>query len=283
MLIMAYLSILMFLIIAVLMLDVPYMERIGRSMQSNLDTASLSGAMQLTLRWTQDPPPTPNNNERLRGWRRSKRAVFAALSENPISSAEHLEFNADTPVAVNQDPLDLTNYGYEAYNISSSDGSGITANLTITRGVYHRPNNFVSDRITTFYRTERDSVNTWWADAGLGTFTDPLERYRCVASASPDGPPNYHQYPATVDHINEPTECLNGYDPEIHPLPAGEPNPARPPGLNGQSLLRMADSVQVTLTINNVPTLFGKLLGLGGVGGVATYNSITRTAVSVPE
>ena len=235
MVIMAYLAILMFLLLTVLMLDVPYIEKVGRSMQRSLDTAALSGAIQLTQK--NDPDPAI----RKKGWRNAKKSVFAFMKLNPVFSAESLNYDiaSVTPSGLSN-PYDTAGYQYEEYTITGANS--ITAKLTISRGVYRRPTNWASasDEIKIFYRTERGGLDSYLSADSL----------QCIRQVSTDNPA-YNAY--------EPSECST--------------NP---------SIFDVADSVQLTMTINNVPTLFGKILGIVGTTP-ATSVSLTRTALSVPE
>jgi hypothetical protein len=288
MIIMAYLSILMFLFLSVLMLDVPYIERVGRSAQSAVDTAALAGAIQLTNRNSVVAgTSTPDFNKRASGWRRAKRAVFASLRNNAIAGAEGLTIDTNDPseVSINddgnpmttdsgpiiKDPLDDSAYGYEIYFFGTGQPNAIVANIRITRGVYHRPTNpFSFPNQTTFYRTEplpalfafsTSAEATRWYHDTVTPGLSLIEQVRCKAFNSPDSPKH------DTTHIYEPIECLSD--------PANLPSDILTDA--GQPLVSVASSMQIELTIQNVPTLFAKLIGINYV------TDIRRTATSVPQ
>lgn len=237
-LIMVYLAILMFLYVAILFLDIPFMERVGRTIQRAADAASLAGTVQLTKRSYQNADLPTRQAYRAQGWRDAKRAVFAALKANEIAGIETSIFPS-TPTFIDddddvegdddhshhaQDTLDNSAYGYESFTLSNGVQTGI---LTITRGVYERP-----------------------------------------ASWTPPTPQPQIFYPIEIGHSSRTgNQCIAAIvGPPALPSACDFPQPIE----------NVADSVLVTITVDNVPTLFAKLLGFN------SFATITRTATSGP-
>jgi len=259
--VMVYLAISMFIFMTVLFLDIPYMERLGRNLQKAVDAAAIAGAVQLTRRTAVNPPLSTqaDSGTRLIGWRASKHAVAAFLKNNPIVGAD-LNFDIiGTTVGSGtiQPVLDRNNWQYPEY--SWTNGS-LSYSVTITRGVYERPNPGTFDFVNTqiFYPVET-------GDLSRGTTADSLN---CIQSA----PPLPTSCAANAAIYN--AAALPSYnDPELGP---GNPMPAYS-GTGNPRVIDVANSVRVTLTVSGVPTLFAKIFGFN------SFTSVQRTATSVPQ
>ena len=215
--IMAYLAILMFLYMTLLFLDIPYMERVGRSIQRCADAAALAGAIQLTQR--------SSAATALQGWLDAKRAVIAVLGQNPIAGVDQTLLTALNSTSGTADPLDLDVGNYYRYPIFGKTISPQQVTVSISRGVYHRPNPWANN-VRIFYPLEvTDTTNR--------VENVPAINSTCKTSVNPLNNPPHNSV-----HPNEPTECI--------------PTPL---------IVNIADSVTITITISGIPTLYAKLLG----------------------
>ena len=276
--IMMYLAILMFLFLAILFLDIPYMERVGRTVQRAADAASLAGVVQLTRH------NDPSFSVKLQSWRSAKRAAIAMLKESTIAGIPSSIFaglpgtySASTGGTGTQDLLDATSYGYQTFNISNGTQTG---SITIKRGVYQRPApwdpNLGQQRPQIFYPIELGDPNRGAAGG--------LDQYNCFANVSTGNLPTAC-LPAASIMSNAYTFCtpivatacqlnsalfINGSVP-VGTVPAYTSSAAGYPRVDF-----VADSMQVTVTVNGIPTLFAKLLGFN------SFVSLTRTSTSGP-
>lgn len=265
MIVMVYLAISMFLFMTVLFLDIPYLERVGRSVQKAVDSAALAGAIQLTRRTAVTAALLPDSPTRLIGWRYSKRAVAQFLINNPIAGAESLDFSF-IGNASNKDgdlePLDGIN-GWEFPTYEWDNGT-LGYSITITRGVYQRPNPNSFNPATTqiFYPVEV-------GDLSRGAQSGP-DSLNCVQSAglptacAPDAANTVINYPAFED-------------PELLPSPNTFMNQYSSGPTTYPRVIDVANSVRVTLSVSGIPTLFAKIFGFN------SFTSIQRTATSVPQ
>ena len=219
--------ILIFSYLALRFWDIPYLERVGQSMQSAAEAAALAGSTQLMARTAMILPalPGPDIPRRKDGWIFAKRAAIAILKQNHIYGIAGNPFLGlgTTAIGTGTDSIDESlisyraSYSYEVFPIPNGS-------VTITRGVYQRPTSSAAIA-QNFYPIEDGDSPT-------------RNSFLCATAA------------------NLPTECL----------------PA-----NTLHVWDVADSVRVQITINKVPTLFGKLFGIN------SFVSITRTATAVPE
>ncbi len=218
--------ILIFSYLALRFWDIPYLERVGQSMQSAAEAAALAGSTQLMARTAMIPTTTdPDNTRRRDGWIFAKQAAIAILKQNHIYGIAGNPFLGlgTTAIGTGTDSIDESlatytlSYSYEVFPIPNGS-------VTITRGVYQRPT----------------------SSAAIAQNFYPIE--------DGDSPTRVGLLCATA--ANLPTECLP---------------------TNTLHVWDVADSVRVQITINKVPTLFGKLFGIN------SFVSITRTATAVPE
>lgn len=210
--IIVYLSLLAFLTFSVLVLDIPYLERTGRSLQRAVDAAALAGTTQLS-------------RKNLLGWRSAKRAALLALQENGIAGTDWPTIDLGTlsgTYGSEEDEMWEPAAGGYQY-IEYTAGGTRKLKIRFDRGIYQPP--------------ETWTVNTkifWSLEEGQPA-RDANDKCRQVDA---DGP----------------TACAS--------LPW---------------FYEVADAMRVTVTLENIPTLMGKVLGL------TSFSYIERTGTASPE